>query len=194
MILEIVAIALIFLIILISAVLLIPFRVVLDASFSLETTKSNVAVSWLGLTLWRNKPSRSKLKKPKEKKPKKKQAGLDEVFRMFSLFRESIPGFLIIVKSAKRAISIRRMDLEFTIGSEDPAETAVLAGFLWSFAWILNRVPRVSFAFHPVFEARELNGSLNTDVTVRALHLVIGFLRAYTRKSFRQFIKQARAR
>jgi hypothetical protein len=193
MILEIVAIVLIFLIVLVSAILLIPFRVVLYATFSPETTKANVALSWVGLTLWRNKPS-SKPKKPKEKKPQKKQPSPGSALSNFSLFRESLPAFMIIGRSARRAFNIRRMDLRFAFGSGDPAETAMLAGYLWSILWIVNLIPRVSIAFQPVFETEELNGTLNIEVKIRALPLVIGFIHAYTKKPFRQFIKQARAR
>jgi hypothetical protein len=194
MILEIVAIVLLFLILLIAAILLIPFRVILDASFSLESTRTNILLSWLGLTLWQTKERFAKPKKPEEKKTEKKKTDPGGIFRMFSLFRESIPAFVIIGKSAKRAVFIRRIDLQCTFGSGDPAETAVLAGFLWGFAWGLNRIPRVSVAFRPAFETQELNGTLDTDVKVRALPVAIGFLRAYTKKPFRQFIRQARNR
>jgi DUF2953 family protein len=198
MILEIVAIVLLIFIILILAVLLIPFRIVLDASFSLETTSTNFALSWLSFTLWRSKSASSDnkpKKKPKEKKqePKKKQS-LARIFGMFSLFRDSLPAFTIILRSARRALSIRKIDLRLAFGSGDPAETAVVAGYLWGASWVLNRIPRVSVAFRPVFDCRKLNGTLNTDLKVRALPLVIGFLRAYLKKPFRRLIKEARSR
>src|ERR1700681_3692373 len=101
MILEIVAIVLIFLAIFISAFLFIPFNVTLDTVFSLEATRARFSLSWLGLTLWRSKPGTEKSKNPEEgKKPQKKErTGIGRVFRMFSLFRESIPAFLIIARS-----------------------------------------------------------------------------------------------
>src|SRR5579872_3847250 len=153
MILEIVAIVLLILVILISAVLLIPFRVVLDASFSLEATKINLALSWLGLPLWHNKPSTKVVKKTKKEEPKKQKGiGVSKIFRTFSLFRESIPAVMILARSGRRALNIRRMDLQLAFGSGDPAETAVLAGYVWGFSWVLNRIPRVSIAFRPVLD------------------------------------------
>jgi hypothetical protein len=197
MILEIVAIVLLFLIILLSAFLMIPFRVVLDASFSLESTRTNFALSWLGLTLYRTKPSaesKKESKKKEEPEKKKKRTGPGEVFRMFSLFRDSIPAFMIFARSARRALNIRRIDLRLAFGSDDPAETAFIAGCMWSFSWLLNLIPRVSIQFRPVLDSGELNGTFNTEVKVRALPLVVGFLRAYLKKPFRQFIKEVRAR
>jgi len=196
MILEIVAIVLLILVILISAVLLIPFRVVLDASFSLEATKINLGLSWLGMTLWQNKPSTKAEKKTKKEEEPKKQKGIGvgKIFRTFSLFRESIPAVMILARSGERALNIRRMDLQLAFGSGDPAETAVLAGYFWGFSWVLNRIPRVSIAFRPVLDSTLLNGTLSTEVRVRAWPLVIGFLRAYLKKPFRQLIKEVRAR
>jgi hypothetical protein len=194
MILEIVAIVLIFFAILISAILFIPFYVALDAAFSLEETRTRFSLSWLGLTLWRSKPGIKKSKKPKvEKSQKKERPGIRKVFRTIASFRESIPAFLIIARSAKRAIFVRNAELQCAFGSGDPAETAFIAGVLWSFAGALNRIPKVSINFRPMFETQELNGSLTTELRIRAFPLVIGFLRAYTKKPFRRFIKEARA-
>ncbi|MDA4112004.1 MAG: DUF2953 domain-containing protein [Thaumarchaeota archaeon] len=192
MILEIVAIVLTIFLALIVAVLLIPFHLVLNASFSLESTNGNVKVSWLGLTLWRNKPS--KPKKPKEKNPKKKKTKAGGFLRMFSLFRDSIPAFVILARSVRRAINLRRLDLDLVFGLGDPAETAIVAGYLWSFAWVLDRIPGISFAFRPAFQEIQFNGSLNAEVRVRVLPILLGFLRAYTKKPFRQLIGEVRAR
>jgi Protein of unknown function (DUF2953) len=195
MILQILAIVLIVIVLLVAAVLLIPFRVVLNASASLTTRNADIAISWLGLTLWRSKPT--KPKEPKKAEGEKKRGERSDVgrlFRMVSLVRESIPAITIIARSIKRATHVRRLTMDFKFGFDDPADTAEFAGYLWSFAWILNIVPSVNLSIRPEFGAISLDGSVKADARVRMLYIVFGFLRAYTKRPFRRLVKEARAR
>ena len=82
--------------------------------------------------------------------------------------------------------------MKFIFGLGDPADTAVLAGYLWSFASIFNRIPSVSLSFRTEFEMTSLEGSMEAEARVTMLFLAIGFLRAYTKKPFRQLIKEVR--
>jgi len=195
LILEIVAIVLIILFSLVLAVLLIPFQVTLAASLSQSTGTFDVALSWLGLTLWRRKPIQGMAKEEKKKEaPEKKGLRISQAGGILSSLRDSTPALSILAGAARRALHLRKLDIDFTFGLGDPADTAIFAGYLWSFAWILNRVPSVSFSFRPDFEMIGLDGSMEAEAKVRMLFLVIGFLRAYTKKPFRRLIKEARSR
>ena len=191
---EVVAIVLIILfifVILVLALLLIPFHLVVSASTTLSMRKFDIAVSWLGLTLWRNKPSKAKEGK---KEAEEKGGGIDfkRTTRMLALFRDSIPALSILVRYIRKAVHLRYLSLDFTFGLGDPAETAIAAGYLWSFAWIVNSLPSVTFSFRPVFESIRLDSFLRAEARVRMLFLVIGFLGAYTKKPFRELIKEVR--
>ncbi|HXQ91667.1 MAG TPA: DUF2953 domain-containing protein [Nitrososphaerales archaeon] len=196
MILEIVAIVLIILLLLVLAVLLIPFHVILTASVSQSSRVFNVALSWLGVTLWRTKPTAPKepKKEIKKEEPEKKELGISRIVRILFSLRDSIPALLVLVRSFRRALHVQRLDMNFTFGLGDPADTAILSGYLWSFAWILKFVPSVSFSFRPDFEMVGLDGAIKFEARVRMLFLVIGFLRAYSKKPFRRLIKEVRSR
>jgi DUF2953 family protein len=196
LILEIVAIVLIILFSLIAALLLIPFHIILAASVAQSSRVFSIAFSWLGLTLWRNKPTGPKVleEEKKKEKPKKREPGISRLVRIVSSLRDSIPALSILAGSFRRAVHIQRLDMNVTLGLGDPADTAIVAGYIWSFAWILNRVPSVSFSFRPNFEMFGLDGSIRAEAKVRMLFLVVGFLRAYSKKPFRKLIKEARTR
>jgi len=194
-ILEIVAIVLVILFSLVMAVLLIPFHVVLAASISQSARKFDVALSWLGLTLWHRKQGEAK--RPEEKKkatPAKRKFSIQKGAQILSSLRDSIPALSILVRSIKRALHIQSLDANFVFGSGDPADTAIIAGYLWSFAWILNSVPSVSISFRPDLEMIGIDGSIRAEAKVRMLFLAIGILRAYSKKPFRKLIKEVRTR
>jgi len=78
------------------------------------------------------------------------------------------------------------------LGLDDPARTAELSGYVWSVAWLANLLPNTSFAFTPVFGGPTLEGSAAASLRVRLLPLVAAFLRAYSKKSFRAFLREVR--
>jgi hypothetical protein len=192
MILQIVAIVLIILFLLIAAVLLIPFRVSTAGAIALSKTKFEARISWLGITFWRFKPRErpeKKIKPEEEKKPVKKP----NLSKLVSLLLKSFPAIEILIRSIRRAIRIRKLSLDFDFGTGDPADTALLAGFLWSVGSILGSVfPAMNFSLRPDLQEVSLDGSVNADMTVRVGFVVAGFLRAYTKKPFRQLIYEVR--
>ncbi|MFI5420891.1 MAG: DUF2953 domain-containing protein [Nitrososphaerales archaeon] len=177
----------------IVSVLLIPFTVNLGGSVSLEKpAKLDLSVSWLGLTFWRSKEK----KKAPEKKPPPEKKGFDVKggIRILSLVRDSIPSFVILGRYAKKATHIQNLNLDLTFGLGDPAETAEAAGYLWSVVGVLNALPPVSISLTPNVQEFDFDGELGMKARIRALFLVVGFLRAYMKKPFRLLIMEVRAR
>ena len=192
------AIVLIVLFSIIAAVLLIPFHVKLYGTFSQSARKFEVALSWLGITIYRVKPTESKpkeeKKKPKEEEPKKRQFSIGKTLELLSTVSDSVPAFLILIRSFRRAVHIQHLVMDFTFGLGDPADTAMMSGYIWSVSWILNFIPSVSLSFRPDFEQVKFDGSIQAEARVRTLFLVIGFLRAYSKNPFRKLIKEVRSR
>jgi hypothetical protein len=194
--LELLAIGLLSLLVLILSVLLIPFQVFLEASMTGTSAKSSIKVRWLGLTVWRTKPKkRSKESveaKVTEKKPRR-AFDVGRLLRTLTLLRDSGSALAIIAGSIRKAVAIRKLSADVTFGLGDPAETALLAGYLWSVSWIPNLSPRISLSVRPDLESIRLDGSITAQSSVRLFPLVVGFLRAYSRRSFRLLIREARS-
>jgi len=190
MILQIVAIVLLILLIIIAAVLLIPFHVSLSGSVNLSAVDCHVKLSWLGITLWRNKPRRITEKKGQPEMRGSKKRPL----RLAPLFFECIPAFEILIRSVKRAVRIRHLRTDLVIGTGDAADTAVLAGILWSISSVLHTsFPAAEFNVRPDLENISLDVLLNTEVAIRVGFILVGFLLAYTKRPFRLFVSEVRS-
>ena len=195
LVIAIVLIILIIIVALILSVLFIPFSLTLTGSASIfAPAKFEFAFGWIGITLWRFKPgktpARSREKKPKEKK--ETQPDVQRVARILTYFRDSIPAFTALSRYARKAIHIQYLNIDLILGLGDPAETALTAGYIWAFAWILNQIPFVEFSLRPDLREINLQSNFSLKLKVRTIYLVIGFLLAYSKKPFRQLIKEVR--
>jgi len=185
--LEILAIVLLVLLALFIAVLLIPFDLTVEASRAEASTKSRIVLRWLGVTLWRSRAR-------KKAGPKPGPEGFDpsRVLLMLSLLRDAAPSLVDIFKSFHRGVRLRKLSIEVAFGVGDPAETAVLAGYLWSVAWAFDLVPRSSISLRPDLERVRLDGSVSAELGVRLLPIAAAFLMAYTKGPFRRLLREVR--
>ena len=119
--------------------LLILFEVVFEGSRTGSSQESSIAIRWLGLTLRRVRPG-NRAEKPRKAKPSEdldsKKTGFDprRLWRILTLLRDSTAPLSIIARSFPKAVSVRRISIDLTFGLGDPAETALAAGYIWSFA------------------------------------------------------------
>ena len=196
MLLELLAIVLLSFAVLILALLLVPFQLFVEGSMTGSSAKGNIRIRWLGLTVWRTKPKKP-TKSEEARQTKEEEAGKEydatRLLRILTLVRDSRSALAILAGSIRKAVAIRRVSADVVFGLGDPAETALLAGYLWSLAWIPNLSPRISFSMRPDLERIRLEGSVSAQTSVRLFPLVSGFLRAHTRKSFRKLLKEVRS-
>jgi hypothetical protein len=191
---EILAIIFLILLALVLGFLFIPFDIVFDASRYPTTTSASIRIRWLGLPLLRRSLIPQKQQPAGEKKAKERGEpfAFDQFLRTLSTFRDLLPTFEMIFQHALRAVTFRKLKADVTFGLGDPADTAVLMGYIWSSKIFLDRLPRVSLRLSPDLLQSRLDGSINAEARVRSFPLLAGFLRAYTRKSFRKFIREVR--
>jgi hypothetical protein len=194
--LEILAIVILVLFALFAAVLLIPFDLTVEASKTETSMTSSVVVRWLGVRLLRrNLPGKGREQGKRGKQAPEGGSRLDllaRVPRLLSLLVDAAPSLVGIFKRFGRAVRFRRLSIDVSFGVGDPAETAVLAGYLWSFAWAFDLLPRTSLALHPDMERARLDGSVSAELGVRLLPIAEAFLIAYTKKPFRRLLREAR--
>ena len=194
MFLEILAIVILVLFALSAAVLLIPFDLTVEASKTETSMTSRVIVRWLGVRLLRRDMPGKERKQGKQGQ----EAGgsrLDlpaRVPRLLSLLVDATPSLVGIFKRFGRAVRFRRLSIDVSFGVGDPADTAVLAGYLWSFAWAFDLLPRTSLSLRPDMERARLSGSVSAELGVRLLPIAEAFLIAYTKKPFRRLLREAR--
>ncbi len=180
MILEIVAIVFLILFLIVALILLVPFQISASGTVKGSELRFNLKLSWLGITLWRTKQGQVKKEKEQVESKKSKRRPL----RLISLFLESIPAIEILVRSVRRAVRIRHLRADFVIGTGDAADTAVLAGVLWSLVSLLGvSFPMADFSVRPDLDNASLDALLNADATIRVGFVLAGFVRAYTEEA-----------
>jgi len=190
-ILEILVIVLVIFLAFIIMILLIPFHVVANGSTTLSSTNFQIKFSWLGVTVWKSKSSDEQKKKPK---PETKTPNRRRPVQIISLLWKSYPAIEKLLGSVKKAIRIRRLSADLSFGTGDPADTAILAGYLWSIVGLLDGAfPSVSLSLRPNLEASSFDSSFDAEVAITIGFVLTGFLRAYSRRSFRQLVKEVRA-
>ena len=112
----------------------------------------------------------------------------------FLWYETPYPPSLFLEDTRRKRPIFRISNLDLTFGLGDSAATAEVAGYLWSFVPILNSFPPVSISLTPNVQEFEFDGELGMKARIRALFLVVGFLKAYMKKPFRLLIKEVRAR
>ena len=102
-----------------------------------------------------------------------------DVRRIFELFRTLHRPVTALARKVVQRIDLRELSCRVTFGLDDPAETGMLAGFLYAAFVPLTRSPVVSIRLHPVFHeqafAYRVRGSLRVTVG-RMIIPVIAFL------------------
>lgn len=183
------AIIVLIIVLIIIGILVVPFQISVELFRQNTTNQGYLRVRWLKLKIIDKKliqPSK------KEKKPEKREFDINRIPKIISLSLESLPEFMNILKSFLRSVSIERISLNSIIGLEDSADTAMLGGFLYSVAAVVNVLPNTYFSVEPDLQNERLEGSLNVKLKLILLWIVIEFLNALTKKPFRSFLGELR--
>ncbi|MCP8304113.1 MAG: DUF2953 domain-containing protein [archaeon] len=186
MIYVILAIILLIFLLIVSSFLLVPFHISLNLFKRGSLTQGSFCMSWLGIRLIRRKIPSEEGRKEKEK------FYWGSIPEMTSLFAESFPYLMNILNAAMKSISIKRFSCDVVMGLDSPADTAVVSGYLWSLASIINIFPKVYLSVKPDFQERRLDGSMMVELKVRLLRIVPAFIRAFFKKPVRQLFGKMR--
>lgn len=178
-----------------AAVLLIPLHVSLQLLRQGSITSGNLRISWLGLTFRRKIPSGEKKRKQKKEEgeeEKKKRPDLSRLPETVSRLMESLPYFPSIFRTFMRSLTVERFSADVELGLGSPVETAVVSGYLWSLASLVNISPKADLTVKPNFQEEQLEGSLITDLKIRLLWIAVALVKAVTKKPVRQLFTSMR--
>ena len=178
-----------------AAVLLIPLHISLQLLRQGSITSGNLRISWLGLTFRRKIPSGEKKRKQKKEEgeeEKKKRPDLSRLPETVSRLMESLPYFPSIFRTFIRSLTVERFSADVELGLGSPVETAVVSGYLWSLASLVNISPKADLTVKPNFQEEQLEGSLITDLKIRFLWIAVALVKAVTKKPVRQLFTSMR--
>ncbi|MDD1762086.1 MAG: DUF2953 domain-containing protein [Methanothrix sp.] len=198
------------LIILLLAVLLLsPVRLALDISKKGALMQGECRLAWLGLTLWRaevspqsvgeilesiGKRDEGEIEPPLEARCDEGQAqvGKEKDTRRDMGFSSLVNAAYCLVDifiHILRSVILKKFSCCVCFGLDDPADTAVLCGYLYSIAGVLGLYP-ARISIDPWFKGEHLVGDFVAEIEIRPLWTVWAVLWSLRLLQTRLFIKE----
>jgi len=103
------------------------------------------------------------------------------------LLIEAFPQIAQILIDLIKSIDIRKLFCEMSFGLDDPVDTAVVSGYLWSVASATG-LYRKDIFIEPRFDGAQLEGSILAVVEARMLWFVVAAVKALEKEKTRKLI------
>jgi hypothetical protein len=186
-----------------SLLLLVPFHLSLKLDLKGPIMEADYQVRWLGLTLKKGEIPPPGIKdmqaEEKEQAREKKEWEKPKVEReqmpksLASVdprsFMDALPALLRVLKNLIKSVDIDRLICRISFGLNDPADTAVLSGYLWSLASAVG-LSNTNIFIDPRFDEERLVGDLAADLKARLLWVVVALLLALREDKLRKLLGQ----
>lgn len=195
----------------IAALILVPFHICLDLKIDGFSVTGFYKVKWFGLTLRRAELSgpggdedKKRLEDKKKMRDEAVSGGKDVKNRDTAdrrskfdrprflkdprMYIDALPSIFRVLMGLMRAVHTERMLLNIRVGLDDPANTAILCGYLWSMASFVSTPATIRI--EPCFVGDRLDGSLDAEVWGRLLWVLLAFIGALREKPIRRLLKE----
>ena len=174
-------------------ILVIPFHFCINLSLNTQVLKGRYRIAWLWLTL------RSGEITPQS--PEIKDAHSDEIDRLsrdkhksnamwslqFQSVMKALPGLVHMGRNILRSLHLEKLSCRMSIGLEDPTDTAVISGYLWSIFSALVLF-RGNISIEPYFQGERLEGRIAAELKGRVLSIVFAILSGLKEKEIRRLL------
>ncbi len=172
----------------VAGLLLIPFYLSLYFFKEGSRIEGSLRISWLGIPFIRRKIPQEEKKKSKEKESFEWRSLLEDTSQII----ESFPHFVNFFNALMKSIFIQNLFFKVVLGLNSAADTAVLSGYLWSVASIVNIYPPAYLFVKPDFQEERLDLSITAEMKIRLLRIVFSALRLFSKKPVRQMLRTIR--
>ncbi len=102
----------------------------------------------------------------------------------------AMPAFIDLIRDLFRSFHFKTIRCHLQLGLDDPSETAILTGRLWSIAAFLSYLG-ADIQIEPFFEEERLEGELLAEARMRPIHIPAAIISALREKEMRSLIKDA---
>ncbi|VVB72932.1 Uncharacterised protein [uncultured archaeon] len=123
-----------------------------------------------------------------EKKEQEKKRGFIQTPDAGSLL-DAAPAMLSLLGDLLRSIMFQKLSCRLCFGLDDPVETAIMNGYLWSIISVLG-LYRANIYFEPCFEGYRLDGDLAARIKARLLWPVAAIFRSLRDRRIRLLLKE----
>ena len=184
----IVATIILIIILLILGILVVPFHICLNLHNDGFKIRGYFKLIWMRIQLVQREIP------PQEKEKTKEEFKFDinRIPKIISLFMESWSYFERILNAFLKSTSFEKFSFNLVIGLGNPADTAMISGYLLGLASIGNVIPNAYFYVEPDFQKERLDCHLTINIKIRLFWIIIEFIRAYTKKPVRMLLQELR--
>ena len=194
-----------------AAITLVPFHLCLDLKIDGFSVTGFYNVKWFGLTLRKvelsgpggdkdikrledkrktsdRTVSREEDAQKKDTADRRSKFDRQRFLKDPRMFIDALSSFFRVLNDLMRTVHTERLSLNITVGLDDPANTAVLCGYLWSMASTVSNPSTLQI--DPYFGGDRLNGSVNAEIWGRLLWVFVAFINALREKPIRRLLKE----
>lgn len=178
-------------ILIIIGILVVPFHIHLNLYNVGFNVKGTFKLTWVKIKLIQRKITQNK-ETQKEESKKKNKFNIKNIFKIISLLIESWPYLKRVLNAILKSTSIQKFSLNLKVGLDDAVDTAMIVGYLWALASLINVIPNVYLSIAPDFQKEHLDANLVLNIKIRLLMIVIELLKAFTKKPVRKLFNELR--
>jgi len=102
---------------------------------------------------------------------------------------DAIPALLRVLKYMLKSIDLQKTSCHLCFGLDDPVETAVIGGYLWSAASALGLF-RANIFIEPWFEGARLEGEFTAEINTRMLWMVMPMILSLREQKIRKLLAE----
>jgi len=102
---------------------------------------------------------------------------------------DAAPDIMNILMDLLKTIVFEKLSCRLCFGLDDPADTAVLSGYLWSVASTLGLF-RANVFIEPYFEGEWLEGEIAAELKTRLIWIAMAVIYALQEKEIRSLIRE----
>lgn len=193
-----------------ALIFLAPIRISLNLAKNGPFIRGSYKIGWLGITLHKGEITpptlEETMKAPDEETEKMKakemaERGAEERLKAekkgkkspqlpapnFKDLMEALPALARVSRNLIKSINVETISCRVFFGLNDPADTAVISGYLWSIASVIG-LYRANIYIEPYFEGEKLDGCFFTDIKARLLWIALALVKALSEEKIRRLI------
>lgn len=105
-----------------------------------------------------------------------------------SLF-DAAPALAELLGDLAGSIRMKRFSCRLCFGLADPAQTAIISGYIWFFASLIG-VSLADLVLEPWFGGLRLEGKLDAEIRARIISPILAGVKSLRRKEIRQLVRE----
>ena len=177
--------------IVITGILVVPFHIYMNVYNTGFKIKGTFRLTWVKLKLIQREIPPEK-QSPKKENEKENESEKSNILKILSLLIESWPYLERVFNSFLKSTSFEIFSLDLTLGLGDPADTAIVSGYLWAASSVLNIIPKAYISLEPDFLNEKIEVDATLKIKIRLFWIVVEIIRAFTKKPVRALFKELR--